>query len=110
MHWAYCGYDCERCLVYRAAGDEEERRCLALRYSTEDRPLRAEQMRCSGCRSAEALPCVMCEGCELRICAVARGVESCGRCGAYPCDALKRALPEGCESRKRLDEMHSGAE
>ena len=109
MHWAYCGYDCERCPVYRASGDPEQQRLLAQRYASPERPLQPEQMRCRGCRSAMELPCVMCAGCAIRRCAIRNGVESCGYCVDYPCDGLNRALPPGSESRKRLDQLATSA-
>ncbi len=42
---------------------------------------------CRGCRTDVVAR--WCADCEMRLCARAKGVASCGECPAYPCDTLK---------------------
>ena len=107
---AFCGLLCGECPVYLATitGDGDLRARLARDYAAADFHPRAEDMTCRGCRSQA--PCaVMCGACPMRLCAMERGAESCGRCPDYPCGTVKRMLPAGAPHRLRLDAIHAAA-
>ena len=107
---AFCGLLCGTCPVYRAtaAGDRDLMVRLARDYATDTFRPRAEDMHCRGCRS-EAPCAVMCGACPMRLCAVERGVESCGLCPDYPCQTVEQMIPAGAPHRLRLDGIRGSA-
>ncbi len=101
-HLAYCGFDCEACPVFQAR-TSQQRAALAARYGRQP-----EQIHCGGCQSDTVNP-GFCSGCILRACARSKGLAHCAACPAYPCPAVRQALPAGTPGRVRLDALRPDA-
>ena len=87
MNIGYCGDDCNQCPRYLAtqSGDDEQlKKVLTLwrivGWRITDEP--PEKLVCHGCASLDI--------CELgmRDCAIAKGLDSCGKCADCPCDKM----------------------
>lgn len=82
---AYCGLDCETCEARLATvnGDEALRRRVAGGWSELNGvEITPEMIHCVGCR-VDGVKTPYCESlCPIRQCALGRGVETCGACGA----------------------------
>ena len=80
---AYCGLDCEQCDAYLATRNNDQ----ALREKTaklwselNQTTITPEEINCEGCR-VDGVKTVYCEKlCPIRLCATAKGVETCGSC------------------------------
>ena len=82
-HAAICGLFCPACSNFIATQEEPGK--LEKRAKKLDRPL--EDLKCHGCRSDRLY--IFCkEECIMRECAAEKGVDFCGDCLEYPCDAL----------------------
>ena len=80
---AVCGLFCPSCTVYIGTHEDPKRlQWLAKRFG---RPV--EDLVCHGCRAEKRA--FHCENCQFVACAAEKGVEFCGACPEYPCDALK---------------------
>lgn len=80
--YGFCGENCRECEYY--IGEKIRR--------GDNSP------GCRGCRS---------EGgdCDIRICCLAKGIESCGKCGGFPCDLLKKSSLEDDPDEENLLRM-----
>lgn len=80
--YGFCGVNCRECEYY--IGESVRRGDKA--------------PGCRGCRS---------EGgdCDIRICCLAKGIASCGKCGEFPCDVLKRSSMEDDKGEDNLLRM-----
>ena len=128
LKMGYCGDDCNQCPRYLAtqSDDEEQFRKVAelwriVGWRITDEP--PENLTCHGCDSLDI--------CELgmRDCAMAKGLDSCGKCADYPCEKMKdifknnqreaaicreKFSKEDCETfqraffnkKERLDKIH----
>ena len=118
---ACCGLDCRQCPIYIATvtDDDALRREAAREWSTlygdylserlGRREFEIEEMSCGGCRSANLF--VGCSVCEIRACAIARGLDSCARCGEYAtCRALNRFYAVHPGARAALEAIRAGAQ
>ena len=84
-----CGDNCEYCPRYIATRnggniDLEKVKELWVRLGLRDRTFPVEDMACHGCS-----PENKCAYTELRTCAAAKDLETCGQCGDYPCDLIE---------------------
>ncbi|MGE5417836.1 MAG: DUF3795 domain-containing protein [Acidobacteriota bacterium] len=91
MRLACCGNDCEICPRYTATQIEEIselERVLDIwkRAGWRDDSANVEDMRCSGCSTAN--PCRY----EIAACAAERAVANCGLCAEYPCQRVKETF------------------
>jgi len=104
---AYCGLDCSECPAYIATikDDDEKRKDLAEKWSTEDFPLEPEDVNCRGC-TEETDVMSFCGDCDVRECASERGVENCAHCSVYQCSKLDKIFKMDAGAKERLDEIH----
>jgi predicted RNA-binding Zn-ribbon protein involved in translation (DUF1610 family) len=97
---AVCGLFCPACTIYIGTHEDPERlKAIAGRIG---KPI--EEMQCRGCRTETR--CFYCRSvCTMSKCAAAKGVDFCGQCPEYPCDAL-RAFQEAMPHRIELWKSH----
>lgn len=103
---AFCGFDCGLCPMYRATVDDdaELRAKLIEKYSTPEKRLTEDDVRCFGCKAEERYVHPYCEECAIRRCAVCHGIcFNCGECDEYPCKEISRRIPESSQSRVNMD-------
>ena len=87
----YCGDDCNLCPRYRAtqSGDTERLKEIAAIWQmlgwrhTQEPP---EKYLCHGCETIGVC------GLGVKDCAVAKGIDSCGKCADYPCKKLEKTF------------------
>ncbi|MBQ1685737.1 MAG: DUF3795 domain-containing protein [Clostridia bacterium] len=109
-HMAYCGFDCGGCPMFRATVDDdaELRAKLIEKYSTPEKQLTADDVKCFGCKAAERYVHPYCNECAIRCCAVSHGIGfNCGECAEYPCGEIVRRIPENGQSRANMDEVNA---
>ena len=109
-HMAYCGFDCGNCPIFIACvnNDEALKAKLAVRYSTPEKKLTADDIRCYGCKADERYVHPYCSECVIRSCAADHGVSfNCGECPEYPCATITERIPEDRESRQNMDAVHN---
>lgn len=83
---AFCGYDCNMCPVKCATENEDldlVRRMLL--NANEEETLHT--IGCNGCRANDNVNKFCCS-CSIRLCALEKNVENCGKCLNFPCDKL----------------------
>ena len=102
---AVCGIFCPSCSVYIGTQEDPKRlKWMAQRFG---RPV--EELACHGCRAKTRA--FHCQNCQFVACAAEKGVDFCGACSEYPCEALKTfqsEMPhriELWESHKRLQDV-----
>ena len=104
---ACCGLDCAQCEARLATllEDDTLRAKVAAAWSelnhTEITP---EMIHCVGCR-LDGVKTPYCESlCPIRQCALRRGMETCGDCGAWEtCEKVGRILENNADARSRLE-------
>ena len=80
---AICGLDCEHCDAYIATKNNDQvlREQTAKRWSELNQaPILPEHINCEGCRMDGAKTLFCSSLCEIRKCAVAKCLETCGEC------------------------------
>jgi hypothetical protein len=80
---AICGLDCEHCDAYIATKNNDQvlREQTAKRWSELNQaPILPEHINCEGCRMDGAKTLFCSSLCEIRKCAVAKSLETCGEC------------------------------
>lgn len=111
---AYCGIDCSACPAYRAtrADDDAKRTKVAdfwsKMFGTKIEP---SDINCDGCRQSEGRLFGHCKSCTVRLCAMEKGISSCGLCSDYSCETLDNLLaviPRE-EPRKNLEAIKKTA-
>lgn len=105
---AHCGLDCAKCEGYIAtqAEDEVALARVAAQWSAQfDADIRAEQVRCDGCRQ-EGRKSAHCDGmCEIRKCCLRQGFATCIECRDFPCEDEAFVLKHAPHARVNLDKM-----
>lgn len=80
---AVCGLYCRACTLYIGSKEDPARlEKLAARMGRT-----VEEVVCHGCRSERRS--FYCRTCDHAACAAGKGMEFCGRCAEYPCEALR---------------------
>jgi hypothetical protein len=107
---AFCGLVCTDCPAFIATqkNDDEIRKSVVERWSTEDLPLTIEDVNCDGCHMIDKRLIKFCHTCEVRACGLKHKVENCGYCDEYPCERLNKLwdfLGAGKEAKALLDEI-----
>lgn len=105
---AYCGLICNsECPAFIATqkDDDEARKKVAERWSSEKYPLRPEDINCDGCLVVDGRLLAFCKDCEARRCGLARGVKNCAYCEEYPCEKLDDMHRQAPKAKLRLDEI-----
>ena len=107
---AYCGLVCTECDSYTATqkGDRKALEELARKAKTDF----GVDTTADGCMYDACLPATgrkmgYRSMCEIRACAVAKKVESCGRCADYACEKLATFLTMATKARPVLDAIHA---
>ena len=103
---AYCGLDCEICdaRIATVTNDWDLRKEVAQKWSELNGvEIKPEMISCVGCR-VEGVKTPYCESmCPIRICAVKRGVETCGFCAEMEsCDKLGAIINNNHNARENL--------
>jgi len=104
---AYCGLDCGECEAYIAtqkndrAGLEAVAKKWAQQFGAKDG--HADQCVCDGCPSGKRISTAHAATCPVRVCASARGVETCAHCPDYDCPTLKSFLSFAPVLREKLE-------
>jgi len=78
-----CGLDCEKCDAYIATKNDDQslrERTAKLWSELNHAPILPEHINCEGCRMDGAKTLFCSSLCEIRKCAVAKGMETCGDC------------------------------
>lgn len=103
-----CGIMCSECPVYIATerDDDSIRKYLAMQYTQDGAVFYPKDINCHGCHTVSADHNKFGKGCEIRKCCKAKRVKICAECTEYPCSKIEEYVPEGCEHRDRLEEMH----
>nr|MBQ4317671.1 phosphotransferase [Clostridia bacterium] len=86
----FCGHDCTRCVIYRAAvsGDEElSERADAFIKTELKRDIPICEQKCLGGRSDDVMR--LCAECPFAACCRKRGIMRCEDCAEFPCDSVK---------------------
>ena len=82
----YCGLDCETCDAYIATVNNDQalrRKTAKLWAELNNAPILPEHINCMGCR-VNGVKTVFCENlCEIRKCALAKNVVTCGCCPEF---------------------------
>ncbi len=102
---AVCGLFCPACTIYIGTKEDQQRlKAIASRIKRS-----TDEMQCHGCRTETR--CFYCRDvCTMSKCAADKGVDFCGQCPEYPCDALRafqEAMPHRIElwqSQERIKE------
>lgn len=103
---AFCGLDCGKCDAYIATKNNDQ----ALREKTaklwaelNNAPILPEHINCEGCR-VDGMKTVYCQNlCPIRICALRKGVETCGQCSDMEqCPKLGAVIANSPEAYKNL--------
>ena len=103
---AYCGLDCEACEARVATINDDEalRKKVAKEWSELNGvEITSEMIHCVGCR-IDGVKTPYCDSlCPIRQCAMGRGVETCGDCGAMEtCEKVGMILGNNAEARRNL--------
>ena len=105
---AFCGLKCCLCPIYRAtvSGYEYSREVIAHGWSDiYSREVNPEEVKCRGCRSEEQEKNFShCYHCSIRLCAMAKEVDTCLECSEYPCVDLKEFFELVPEAEINLEE------
>ena len=105
---AFCGLICNSdCPAFIATqkDDDEARKRIANRWSSERYPLRPEDINCDGCLVVDGRLLSFCRDCEARRCGLERGVKNCAYCDEYPCEKLDDMHRQAPKAKLRLDEI-----
>ena len=88
---AMCGLLCDDCIALIATqkDDDKLREKVVKAWSTEEEPLRLEDVDCNGCTVGKRLHS-FCRVCDVRKCGLQRGVENCARCSEFSCEKLEK--------------------
>ncbi len=106
---AFCGICCSDCPAYKAtiANDDEMRKDVAEKWTSDECPLTAQEVHCLGCPKIDTPVMCFVGKCEVRLCAVDKGVENCAYCEDYACDILQKVwgYVGDDEAKKNLDSI-----
>lgn len=100
---AYCGLLCSQCWAYKAtmADDMDLRERTAMQWSKAyGIEINPEDINCNGCRSD--LLFSRCNFCEIRKCAIAKGMDDCGKCESFVCAKVDEVLKYDAGAMERL--------
>ncbi len=104
---AYCGLNCETCEARMATihNDDALREKAAKLWSELNGvEITPEMINCVGCR-IDGVKTPYCESlCPIRLCAMGRGMETCGNCSEMEsCEKLRAITEHNADALKRLE-------
>ena len=81
-----CGIDCDACSIHLAAQDPEAAERLAAAWRAAGTPnAEVGWFKCQGCRGERSV--CWSDDCKLFACCADKGLNNCGQCDAFPCEA-----------------------
>jgi hypothetical protein len=88
---AFCGISCSDCPAFKAtvANDDDLRRDVAEKWSSDEYPINAKDVNCLGCIDIDNPVMSFVGKCRVRLCAAEKGVETCASCEDYACEVLQ---------------------
>lgn len=99
-HFAYCGYDCAKCPVYKETKNNNLEQLKKILFNN-DSSASLETLGCYGCKTDKSVN-FMCVNCQIRQCAKNKNVENCGLCDQFPCEKLIYISKETMEHLKEI--------
>jgi len=112
---AYCGLNCQTCLIHLATLETDPKKQGAMR--TEIARVCTEQYAmdirvqdvtdCDGCSATTGRLFSGCAKCEIRGCAIERNVASCAFCDEFACEKLRKHFESDPSARTRLETMRA---
>jgi hypothetical protein len=107
---AYCGLVCTDCDGHKATqeGDRKALEELAKKAKADYvMETTAEGCMCDGCLAGKGRKTSYCSTCQIRACALAKKVETCGHCTDYACEKLAKFLTMATKAKPVLNAIHA---
>ncbi len=106
---AFCGLNCENCDAYLATKNNDQtlrEKTAKIWAELNNAPILPEHINCEGCRM-DGTKTVFCSSlCEIRKCAVAKGLETCGECvGKSTCPKVGAIWQNDPQAKKNLESL-----
>lgn len=105
---AFCGLVCTDCPAYIATqkDDNEARKKVVEKWSSEQFPLKIEDINCDGCLAFGKRLIKFCDMCEVRACAIKKNVKTCAHCDEFSCEKLNKHFQMiGTEAKANLERI-----
>jgi hypothetical protein len=106
---AYCGLVCTSCPAYIATQENSDtlRKQVVEKWSSDQFPLKVEDVNCDGCLAVGKRLFKFCNDCEVRICGIDKKVENCAHCDEYVCSKLEKlwGIISSDEAKERLENI-----
>jgi hypothetical protein len=103
---AYCGLVCTGCPAYIATQEDDDtmRKQVVEKWSSDQYPMKVEDVNCDGCLCVGTRLMKFCNECEVRTCGSDREVENCAHCEDYVCSKLEKlwSMISSAEAKQRL--------
>ena len=103
---AFCGLDCMKCPAYMAtlSGYKYSKEKIAQEWSKVfDADIDPDDINCMGCKSKSGTCFSYCYECSIRLCALARNIDTCSDCSEYPCVDLKEFFELVYDAKQNLE-------
>ncbi len=107
---AYCGLDCDECPAYLAtlSRNEYSKEKIAQEWSKiYNAKISSDEIDCTGCKSKEAIHFSHCYEGSIRLCAVARSIDTCAGCAEFSCVDLKELFELIPGAKQNLEEIRN---
>ncbi|MDD3803392.1 MAG: DUF3795 domain-containing protein [bacterium] len=100
---AVCGLICTECPAYiaKSKNDNNLRKKTAEEWSKMfNAKIKAKDINCDGCISNSLVLFAHCNECEMRLCAISKKANNCGKCAEYPCKKISdfMAMVPSCKA------------
>lgn len=106
---AYCGLVCTGCPAYIATQENSDtlRKQVVDKWSSDQYPIKIEDINCDGCLSTGKRLIKFCNECEVRACGIEKEVENCAHCENYACSKLEKlwSMISSTEAKERLENI-----
>ena len=110
---AYCGLECNTCLVHLATIEADPFQQTKMRVEIAEqcsklygKNFQAEGItECDGCNANTGRLFSGCFNCEIRKCAVLKNIPNCACCNDYACNELQKLFSLDPDAQKRLEEI-----
>ena len=110
---AYCGLQCNTCLVFIATFEKDRSKKAEMRKSIAQKCSETYNMKfrpdeitdCDGCKANSGRLFSGCISCKIRKCASEKRIESCAFCSDFTCAVLKDHFLLDADAQKRLEHI-----
>jgi len=104
-----CGLCCAECpaFVGTRTGDEDLLAATAAKWTSDDYPLTAADIRCDGCTFVDKRVAKFCPDCSVRRCGLERDVANCAHCGDFACAELERKWEASADGKATLEAIRA---